>query len=198
MLGQKDVQRREALRLDDIVQRGLFKFSDHSIAVDGGAHVGSWTDRMLRHFHEVHAFEPCRESYDLLVENCPQAHCYNQALMDKRCRVNVAPPRPKRRTLTARQVNPSRTGDIEAISIDILDLPGCDLIKLDLEGCEYQGLVGAKETIRKYHPFLVVEFNGLCTRFGYNDTDIASFIRSMGYREVWRDGVDRGFRWIEK
>src|SRR5262249_40376844 len=33
-----------------------------------------------------------------------------------------------------------------------LHLPRVDMIKLDVEGAEFRGLVGARETVRKYHP----------------------------------------------
>lgn len=193
LIGQKEVQAREARRFDELIQLGLIE-KRSGIAIDGGAHIGSWTDRMLHYSYRVHAFEPCEESYDMLVENCPNALTYNTALMDKCCKVSVDLPRGKRTTLTAREVNYG--GNIDAVSIDSLQLHGCDAIKLDLQGCEYPALIGARGTIKRYRPFLIVEFDDNCAnRFGVDNNDIESLIHSMGYKQVWQSGVDRGFAW---
>lgn len=191
--GQKEVQRIEAERLHAIMATGLVPRGS-GIAIDGGAHVGSFTVLMAEYFKEVHAFEPCVESFDKLCENTTRLStvwAYQTALMDKCCDVRVHPPKPSRKTLTARQV--SYGGEVDAVTIDSLDLPGCDLIKLDLEGAELLALQGALKTIRKFKPYLIIEFNALGGRFGHTDSAIYSFVKSLGYDQVWKDGVDRGF-----
>ncbi len=197
--GQKEVQRIEAERLHAIMATCLVP-TNSGIAIDAGAHVGSWTVLMEGYFDMVHAFEPCEESFSMLIENIrniynleklPSVIAYRMALMDKCCKVRVHPPKPSRKTLTARQV--SYGGDVEAVSIDSLDLTGCDLIKLDLEGAELLALQGALKTIRKYKPYLIIEFNALGGRFGHTDAAIYSFVKTLGYDQVWKDGVDRGF-----
>lgn len=196
MKGQKEVQRIEAQRVHDIMALGLVPDTS-GVAIDGGAHVGSWTIEMAKYFKEVRAFEPCKESFDMLVENvravsAENVVAYNEALMDKQCTVDVVRPRPKRQTLTARQVR--RNGsEVRGVAIDSLELQGCDLIKLDLEGAEGLALRGAAETIRAHKPFLVIEFNGLAPQFGCTEMGIIQQLRTWGYAEVWRDGVDRGF-----
>lgn len=197
MKGQKEVQQIEAQRVHAIMALGHIP-NPAGIAIDGGAHVGSWAIEMSDYFSDVYAFEPCAESFTMLKDNMAyrragSIHLNQKALMDKCCLVSVDPPRPKRRTLTARQV--SYGGDVQAVSIDSLELPGCDLIKLDLEGAEYLALQGAAETIRKFNPFLVVEFNGLGSRFGYTDKAINLLLKTWGYKLVWADGVDRGYAW---
>ncbi len=198
MKGQKEVQRVEAQRVHDIMATELVPTSS-GIAIDGGAHVGSWTVEMSQYFDKVYAFEPCQESYDMLTDNVAvesSEHCTviarRQALVDKPRTVDSILPPGKRQTLTARQVKLDGT-ELEGVTIDGLDLPGCDLIKLDLEGAEWLALVGAKETIRKYKPFLVLEFNGLVSQFGHSEGQIIRKLQAWGYAEVWRDGVDRGY-----
>lgn len=57
------------------------------------------------------------------------------------------------------------------VTIDSLDLPGCDLIVLDTEGTEPLAIDGAMQTIEKFKPVLMIE-----------DRDIS---RHYGYREGW-------------
>ena len=40
-----------------------------------------------------------------------------------------------------------------------MDLPGCDFYKLDIEGFECEALRGSLETIKKYRPFIWIEYN---------------------------------------
>lgn len=196
MKGQKDIQRVEAERLHDIMATGLVP-DVSGIAIDGGAHVGSWTVLMSEYFSHVWAFEPCAESFNMMLVNVAGRNLpggvslRKQALMDKVCRVDVVLPKGGRRTLTARQVQEG--SEVEAVTIDSLDLSGCDLIKLDLEGAEGLALTGAAKTIKAFKPFLVIEFNGLAEQFGYTEADIIRQLTTQGYTEVWRDDVDRGF-----
>jgi FkbM family methyltransferase len=46
---------------------------------------------------------------------------------------------------------------IQKISLDALDLPRVDLIKLDIEGMELEALEGARQTIGRSHPVILVE-----------------------------------------
>lgn len=191
--GQKVVQQVEAERFNELMALGHIE--PGAVAIDGGAHVGSWAVHMARYFEDVYAFEPCNESYELLCENTnslPNVKVLNLALMDDVCTVSVHRPKGNRQTLTARQV--SKGGDTHAVSIDSLRLDACDLIKLDLEGAEPLALLGARDTIEKFRPFLVIEIGGLSERFGYSKPDLIKLIRAFGYEEVWMNGVDRGYR----
>ena len=50
-----------------------------------------------------------------------------------------------------------------------------DLIKIDVEGFEYQVLIGAKDTLTKYNPIIIIEsfndkfekVNSLLNKYGY-------------------------------
>lgn len=49
--------------------------------------------------------------------------------------------------------------EVQAVTIDGLNLDRCDFIKLDLEGAEPLALSGAIETIKKFHPTILFEHN---------------------------------------
>ena len=200
MKGQKQVQFDEAQRVHEIMRLPHMRCVDR-LAIDGGAHVGSWTVLLAEYFDEVIAFEPCEESFDKLVVNAsaflrtaeyPLITLHKKALMDKPCFVDVVCPRPKRQTLTARQVEYGT--QIEGVTIDSLELTCCDLIKLDLEGAEPLAILGALNTITKFRPFLVIEFNDtLPERFETTAIQMIATLKDLGYEEVWRNDVDRGF-----
>jgi len=43
------------------------------------------------------------------------------------------------------------------MTLDELNLPRVDFIKIDIEGMEMEALGGARETIQKYRPILLIE-----------------------------------------
>jgi FkbM family methyltransferase len=197
--GQKPVQLQEAKRFHELVKLKMVR-PNYGIAIDGGAHVGSWTVEMAKVFQTVYAFEPCEEAFLMLCENVVNetSDCdiipVQKALYSEECAVEVIAPR-GRQTLTARQVKLNPNGKVEATTIDALDLKGCDFIKLDLEGCEPLALKGGRRTIKKYKPFLVVEF---AAEKGFDPQCKKSqkILEQWGYMEIWRNGVDRGFKWM--
>lgn len=46
---------------------------------------------------------------------------------------------------------------MDTVTIDSLQLPRVDFIKIDVEGHELEVLWGSRETLKKYHPTLLVE-----------------------------------------
>ena len=191
--GQKEPQRIKSERIDELASKGYFK--RRGVAIDGGAHVGSMSLKLAQYFDTVWAFDPCDESYALLVENCQHEHRIlpmPMALMSHCCSVDTRAPK-GRTTLTARQV--AYGGEIRAITIDSMKLECCDMIKLDLEGCEYLALQGAVETIERFNPFLLIEINDeeLGRRLGHSNEDVLKLLKLLGYQQVYRSGVDRGY-----
>ena len=192
MIGQKPAQREEVKIYDRILAADII--TDWSVAIDGGAHVGTWSDVLAERFQRVIAFEPTEETFGYLTENmAPNANveCRNEALMDSIARVDVHQPRPKRTTLTARFVRKNKAGDVRCVTIDSLGLTSCGLIKLDLEGAEALALAGASKTIKRCKPVLVIEIGGLLKRFGVDPEAIHKKVLKYGYRETFRSGVDR-------
>lgn len=59
-----------------------------------------------------------------------------------------------------------------------------DLIKIDVEGSEYHVLEGARETLQRDRPALIVEFNPVAAQFfdGRSAKDLHQLVRSLGYR----------------
>lgn len=70
------------------------------------------------------------------------------------------------------------------------ELTRCDFIKVDIEGFEARMLDGAKETIKRFTPHMLMEVNeGSLINQGFTPEDIFSRLRALDYHwEVW-DGV---------
>lgn len=193
MKGQKAAQIAEVETLHRVIELDVIE--DYRVAIDGGAHVGTWSALMAVHFRRVIAFEPNPPTYEMLAGNTKdlgnvEARC--QALMQRAGHVTVFPPRPNK-VLTGWQVKPDADGASDGVAIDDFELDHCGLIKLDLEGAELLALRGAEKTIRRCRPVLVVEFCGLSSRFGHSDRMIQGHLISAGYRELFRSGPDRVF-----
>lgn len=61
------------------------------------------------------------------------------------------------------------------------------LIKLDVEGAEYDVLRGAKETLRKDVVILLEVHNEFIKKFGKTHADLRTLVHDIGYRLLWLD-----------
>jgi FkbM family methyltransferase len=171
---------------------------DSDLAIDGGANVGSWTRVLANRFSVVHCFEPYPPAYECLSANINNWHLtgevtmHNKALSDVNEKVSVEPAGVGRRSVTCGVTGP---GKIEAISIDSLDLKSCSFIKLDLEGYESKALLGAKETIRKYKPFILMENKYEKKYFFQKKSPAEKILNKYGYVVVNKFG-DQKIDWL--
>ena len=156
--------------------------SKFGTVIDGGAHIGSWSVYLANEFDNVLSFEPLKANYDCLVENTkdlPNVKAYMKALGDKEGRMSMHDP-----------VNPGNSGagwlmdgdDFELITVDSLNLEELDFLKLDVEGYEPHAIAGALETIKKFHPVILVEQKQITARFGLPVNAAGQDIEALGYR----------------
>ncbi len=124
-------------------------------AVDIGAHVGFWTQRLVKDFNVVHAFEPVNSHLDCLKRNV-QSHnlfLHDLSLSDRDGYLNF--------TVEYANSGMSRVSEqgqkIKCQTLDYYQLLDVDLIKLDVEGHERRVLEGAQETILRCRPALIIE-----------------------------------------
>jgi FkbM family methyltransferase len=169
--------------------------TDWRCAIDGGANVGDWTAVLADWFTSVVAFEPSPDTYAALdarfMEN-PYVEVWPRALLDKYGTVAVRN-HPKRTNNRSRYVEPIKGGSVISTTIDLLNLDSCGLIKLDLEGAEYLALQGARKTILKHRPVLIVEIDKYGERYGYTAEQTTALIRTYSYRMVYDSRPDMVF-----
>lgn len=75
----------------------------------------------------------------------------------------------------------SESGErVEVLTIDSLQLPACQFIKIDVEGREQSVIAGAAQTIARFRPVLYVENDRR-----YQSADLIRQIRELGYTCYW-------------
>ena len=138
--------------------RSMTHAKKRGVALDIGANVGLWSRDLCESFDQVIAFEPVADFRDCLLKNVTAANFEVRAcaLGESDTQINMI--------ITAENTGHSHvdtasigTGSIPMYRLDSLNLPQIDYIKIDCEGYENTILRGAKETILKYKPIMVVE-----------------------------------------
>ena len=134
---------------------------------------------MAAHFQTVHAFEPG----GMFRATASNIILHREALLDRPCRVTLNDKGQPR----GWWVKPDKRGALRAVTIDSLNLQSCGLIKLDLEGADGLALRGARKTIKRHGPLIVVEL-GKQTRKrpGISSSDTRWMLHRLGYGLVKR------------
>lgn len=170
------------------------------VAIDGGAFVGTWTLELAASFERVVAYEPIRENFECLERNITSL----PHIVDKvdlcRCALSdrVGPMGRKRPDLKAygqrvKHLGPSEVWcEFSGVTIDSTGVQDVDLIKLDVEGHEYEALLGARNTIKTFKPVIVLEEK--------HDPDkrATSLLKKWGMECVMHKGYDYLFTWPDR
>lgn len=157
------------------------------VVFDIGCRFGSWTLPALAAGAIVFAIDPCRDSFFPLATQL----CLNQ--IDVRCR-----------HLPIMLGNENKIADFYAkenagkgegtpekrmmFTFDVfaMPLPRLDWIKIDVEGAELEVLQGAKESLQKFSPRVIVEYH---EQFGASIKAIQDYMRSLRYCQQEQEGV---------
>ncbi len=163
-----------------------------AVVFDVGAFVGDTTHTFLQRGCEVHAFEPAPVSFICLLQNCPEAHCYNMALGDGN-RFDV---RYEGGNIGAHSLLPGRR---YSLPLDAFAVERMDFLKIDVEGMEGCVLRGGRGTISRLRPTILLEFNPAVLK-NFNDTPdtVNALLTELGYsqfREVFRYRGPCGDHW---
>ena len=193
----------------DVIETHLAKYVRVARTIlDIGAHVGNHTVMYanLNPSAVIHSFEPQLKLYELLeknvsINNLGNVKIYHNAIGDVNKQVqmnnfitdgpNAYLRPPEYGTDVQFNLGGLSVGEngefVNMITIDSLNLSGCDYMKIDTEGCERQVFVGAQNTIRKYKPVIFYESNSkvvpsnismsahdILKSFGYTIRDVGS------------------------
>lgn len=159
------------------------------LAIDVGAHIGTYASKMAGMFETVHAFEPAKRNYDLLVANTAcygnvTQHNYAVGASHGEAYFHIAG-----KSLSHHiSIEPTDTV-VQVRRLDAFKFECCDFLKVDVEGYEYFVLYGAVDLIRDHRPLVMIE-----EKFD-PQRQASAFLVSLGYREVARIKHDRVFRY---
>ena len=167
-------------------------------ALDVGANIGSYTLKLAQLAGEngrVVAFEPVRETFELLAANVALLRTHNVTLInaaasDEAAVLGMAIPKFDTGLDNPYMAHLSETSAslrVLCVRIDALELPHpIRLVKIDAEGHELSVLKGMSGILRRDKPTLIVEDNS---------DDVAVYLRDFGYSSTKMAGSsNRVFR----
>lgn len=154
------------------------------VVVDGGAHVGSHSTFYLDCVGpegKVISFEPGIDAFNCLIRNCPNATTYQIALGRS---YGVAWLLHDANYGGAHLASSGdRKSPVFVVPLDALGLDRLSFLKYDLEGYEIHALAGAKSTINRCRPVMLLESNvGALARQGFTTNDLYRAVEDLGYR----------------
>lgn len=192
----------------DAIEEAMTYCTNYTVAIDGGANVGFWAQKMCEKFSAVHAFEIDPETFNCLQLNCPQALAHNAGLSNEVTFTTIADgwngksmgahlkASVDNNQLEGRSKSSNRRNNVKipTTTIDTLNLGSLGFVKLDVEGHEAQVLQGAEQTLLKYKPIVMIEYKPLLNK-RYGKADPALILEGMGASLIDKIGK-RNVEWI--
>ena len=157
-------------RLDDLlptaddrmrVMQELLDLNNYEVAFDLGAYDGDTARELIGLCPEIktiYAFEPDRRNFRKLsayAENESKVAPINAAAWSEKTTL-IFDDSGNRNSGLDENGTSKRHAEVAATSVDIIADGRVDYIKYDVEGAEEQALLGSAETIKAYHPDLLV------------------------------------------
>ena len=184
----------------DFVLSHVKKFD---VAIDVGANVGFWSKDFCKKFKKVWAFEPVKDISDCYKRNMQDFknwHLEQVGLSDKQGQ-DVPLYKGIENSGGGSLVEgfESASNKIEYVDIKMMDnyindFDTVDLIKVDIQGHEYEFLVGALKFLNKFSPTLSLELHIRTQEEKTYAKHTKKLIEDIGYREIGRHKKDTVFK----
>lgn len=169
---------KHSLRHVQAVEWVLKRAAPYRTAIQAGGNIGVWPRRIAERFARVITCEPDPISHDCLIRNVPaHVEVHQVALGATRGTCGIG-----HRGLGSHQVIAGT--DVPVVPIDEWAVADVDLIQLDVEGYEWQALQGARETIRRWQPWIQVELRTQERRYDWTHEQLRAWLTAEGYLEV--------------
>ena len=177
--GYQRAHRKEALR----------HVTNWTVAVDIGAHVGTWSKDMAEKFEEVHAFEPVEAHRECFKRNVTAGnvtlHPYALGQWAQSVGMDVGKENSGHSVV-------SGNGTVQMLTLDSFEFENVGYIKLDCEGYEVFALKGGEETLKRCRPVVSVEQKKSAFGPQYAALD---YLASLGMKELGRVHDDIVLGW---
>ncbi len=157
------------------VSEKIMKFlPPDGVFIDVGANIGYhslFAATLYNRTTSVFAFEPQKEIYDMVLESIREnlltnIKVFNIGLSNTQCsaELNIFEENKGAASLVKGLNHHVGTTSKQTIELKTLDsfesqISGIDVIKIDVEGFEFETILGAEKLIRKFKPVLLVEFS---------------------------------------
>jgi FkbM family methyltransferase len=192
---------QEVATIKSLLELRRQHFGDGVVMVDCGANIGVHTleaANLMRGWGEVFAIEPQERIFYALGGNIALQNCFNARAIWAAAGTGIGSmplSEPDYRlpgsygSLELRSTRNNEdigqpidrdrpTGTVPVITIDSLRLPRLDLLKIDVEGMELEVLEGARETVMRCKPILIVEHIKL------ESHELPAVLKRLGYEGV--------------
>ena len=168
-----------------------------SVVIDIGANIGYYSLIASKKAAggKVYSFEPFSGSYHLLKKNIELNHIQNifpfqLAISNQRDEKILFISDPENSGMTGFTQAENFAGETEiatAVALEqwvkVHDLKKIDFIKIDIEGSEYDSLLGMKSVLQVFKPVLFIEVSDmLLQRFNHDFKDLYNFLQVYGYK----------------
>ena len=159
--------------------------------LDIGANIGNHSIYFASKFKSVIAFEPNPDAFVLLTFNTRKnsnIELKNYGLGDEAGEFTMidVPGNIGASTIIAKTTQIPDSVIAKIKTLDSLSLGTVDFMKIDVEGFEEKVLIGARETIKKNSPIILLE--QLKTDFKNSTSAAIELLRNQDYKIFWIDG----------
>ena len=207
ILNQSSFDPAEVCLVLDLLDSRRRHFGDRVVAIDGGANIGVHTIEWARHMYgwgQVRSFEAQELVFYALAGNIALNNCFNtyarNAALGQTCGELSIPQANPYIPASYGSLEMKKRADTEFIgqeisyaaedcamvpmvSIDSLNLPRLDLVKLDVEGMELEVIRGALDTLKRHLPVMLVEI------MKSDRAAIETLLLGLGYK-VFPQGIN--------
>lgn len=185
---------RETGRLDHdmcLIPLACSHIIEGSIAIDVGANIGDHTIAYLQACGLsgiVVAYEPHEDAFRCLALNCPSAICLQRAVGSECGKANLVHIKDNVGSsfLSYSEGDPVNISTLDYdFSADLAPKVGkrrISFIKIDVEGCELEVLIGGEKLISQHHPVILLELNyTMMKKRGHHRSEVLKFMLSHNY-----------------
>lgn len=158
---------------------------DHRSVLQAGGNCGLYPFLYSLTFDKVYTFEPDPLNFFCLADNCKSNNVikFNSAVSDKNGFDTLSIVEETNVGMHKLGHESHQSVQIYCQKIDSLEIDQLSLLHLDIEGHEPEAVNGARETIERCKPVVVLEV-------GENDAVLTELMSSLNYEEVEQYGVD--------
>ena len=167
--------------------------------IDLGSHIGVFSIVAAEHFSKsiIYAFEAEKENYVTFFKNIRlnkfsnRIKSYLFAITGKdNQKINIY----KNKGMGCLYEKTSLKSEVFSITLDKIykkfRIKKCDLLKIDIEGSEYEVLYTASDNIYKKTDRINLEFHNINIKENYNGKSLVNFLIKKGYQVKYKNHLD--------